>query len=115
MLQLPDSLEDFLNTIITAPSQMSPLFTHCKRELMHQIWQLLLDEEFLHAYKHGIVLCCADGVVRRIYPRIFTYSADYPEKCVHNNNNLLSLVLILYTGYFWLLYVIMGCVPAQDA
>jgi hypothetical protein len=25
---------------------------------------------------------CHDGVERRIYPRIFTYSADYPEKWV---------------------------------
>jgi hypothetical protein len=29
-----------------------------------------------------MVLKCADGVLRRIFPRIFTYSADYPEKCV---------------------------------
>jgi hypothetical protein len=49
---------------------------------MHKIWELLLDPEFLHAYEHGIVLKCADGVVRRIFPRFFTYSADYPEKYV---------------------------------
>ena len=54
--------------------------THLKRELFHAIWELLLDQEFLHAYEHGIILKCADGVVRRIFPRIFTYSADYPEK-----------------------------------
>jgi hypothetical protein len=47
---------------------------------MHKIWELLLDPEFLHAYEHGIVLECADGVVRRIFPRFFTYSTDYPEK-----------------------------------
>jgi len=47
---------------------------------MHEIWRVLLDDEFLEAYVHGIVLMCADGVLRRIYPRIFTYSADYPEK-----------------------------------
>ncbi|KAL6298277.1 hypothetical protein BKA93DRAFT_710038, partial [Sparassis latifolia] len=29
---------------------------------------------------HGIVITCCDGVQRRFYPRIFTYSADYPEK-----------------------------------
>jgi hypothetical protein len=40
----------------------------------------MLDDEFLKAYQHGIILECADGIVRRIYPRIFTYSADYPEK-----------------------------------
>jgi hypothetical protein len=53
---------------------------HCRRELMHQVWRLLLDEEFMEAYRHGIVLTCADGILRRVFPRIFTYSADYPEK-----------------------------------
>ena len=47
---------------------------------MHQVWSLLLDDEFLQAYQHGVVLECADGVFRRVYPRIFTYSADYQEK-----------------------------------
>jgi hypothetical protein len=39
-----------------------------------------LDEEFLHAYSHGIVMTCADGILQRMFPKIFTYSADYPEK-----------------------------------
>ena len=58
----------------------APTITHLKCELMHAIWELLLDDQFMHAYEHGIVLKCADGVIRRIYPRFFTYSADYPEK-----------------------------------
>lgn len=56
------------------------MLTHCRRELMHEVWRLMLDDEFLAAHQHGIVLRCADGVVRRVYPRIFTYAADYPEK-----------------------------------
>ncbi len=55
---------------------------HCRRELFHAAWKCLLDDEFLEAYRHGIVLTCSDGVVRRVYPRLFTYSADYPEKFV---------------------------------
>ncbi|KAG1845733.1 hypothetical protein DFJ58DRAFT_730795 [Suillus subalutaceus] len=31
-------------------------------------------------YPHGIVLQCPDGIWRRVFPRIFTYSTDYPEK-----------------------------------
>ncbi|KAH9480132.1 hypothetical protein JR316_0006729 [Psilocybe cubensis] len=54
--------------------------THLKRELMHAIWLILLDEEFMEAYKHGIIIKCADGVIRHVFPRFFTYSADYPEK-----------------------------------
>jgi hypothetical protein len=78
--QLPDSVDDFIMESAPTQSQRSALKTHCRRELMHEIWRLLLDDEFLHAYEHGIVLTCADGVQRRIYPRIFTYSADFQEK-----------------------------------
>jgi len=47
---------------------------------MQAIWLLLLDDEFMHAYEHGIILEFPDGKNRRVFPRIFTYSADYPEK-----------------------------------
>ncbi len=47
---------------------------------MQKIWALLLDAEFMEAYEHGIVITCADGISQRVYPRFFTYSADYPEK-----------------------------------
>jgi hypothetical protein len=53
---------------------------HCQRELYHAQWAILLDEEFLEAYVHGIIIDCCDGIRHRFYPRIFTYSADYPEK-----------------------------------
>ncbi|OSD02395.1 hypothetical protein PYCCODRAFT_399980 [Trametes coccinea BRFM310] len=52
----------------------------CKKELFQQIWLLLLDDDFVHAYVHGFVVKCADGITRRLFPRILTYSADYPEK-----------------------------------
>jgi hypothetical protein len=56
------------------------MLTHLKRELIHAIWALILDDKFLEAYEHGIVIECLDGISRRFYPRFFTYSADYPEK-----------------------------------
>ena len=37
-------------------------------------------KEFIKAYQHGIVVNWMDGLERRFYPRILTYSADYPEK-----------------------------------
>jgi hypothetical protein len=79
-LQLPDAFKDFVaqNTGGRAPSRA--LMTHCRREVMHAQWRILLDDEFLEAYKHGIVIECCDGIKRRFYPRILTYSADYPEK-----------------------------------
>ncbi|KAI0070884.1 hypothetical protein K474DRAFT_1687288 [Panus rudis PR-1116 ss-1] len=79
--KLPDTFFDFIQKLSDGSNGPSPeVLTHCRRELMHAVWSLLLDEEFLHAYKHGIVILCADGVLQRVYPRIFTYSADYPEK-----------------------------------
>jgi hypothetical protein len=54
--------------------------THCHRELAHAQWKLLLNDEFIEAYKHGIVIECCDGIPRQFYPRIFTYSTNYPEK-----------------------------------
>lgn len=53
---------------------------HCNREMYHAQWSVILDDEFLGAYKHGMVVQCCDGNSRRFYPRIFTYSADYKEK-----------------------------------
>lgn len=77
--KLPDSLKDFYNqTFGFAPS--ADMMAHLKRELMHAIWDLLLTPEFIHAYVHGIVVRCYDGVERLVFPRFFTYGADYPEK-----------------------------------
>ena len=56
------------------------MITHLRREIMQAIWTLLLDDEFMDAYINGIVLEFSDGIMRRWYPRFFTYSADYPEK-----------------------------------
>ena len=47
---------------------------------MQAIWLQLLDEDFMEAYCHGIVMEFADGIKRRVFPCFFTYSADYPEK-----------------------------------
>jgi hypothetical protein len=78
----PDSLQDLLKDFHPKwETQQTSILAHCRRELMHAVWKFLLDDDFLHAYKHGLVLRCQDGIERRIYPRVFTYSADYPEKC----------------------------------
>ncbi|KAI9057374.1 hypothetical protein FKP32DRAFT_1551893, partial [Trametes sanguinea] len=49
----------------------------CKRELMQKIWLLLLDDDFIHAYAHGIVITSKvhlmgssnDMRTRTIHPR----------------------------------------------
>ena len=79
--RLADSFEDFASTIYCKwGTQKGFILTHCRRELLHAIWSFLLDDNFTHAYTFGIIIHCIDGIERRVYPRIFTYSADYPEK-----------------------------------
>jgi hypothetical protein len=49
---------------------------------MQAVWLLLLDEDLMHAYTYGIIVEFADGIMRHVFPRFFTYSADYLEKSV---------------------------------
>ncbi|KAJ3820227.1 hypothetical protein F5880DRAFT_1625285 [Lentinula raphanica] len=75
---IPDSIKHDIETFYT--KRKADIITHCNRELYHAVWRHLLDDDFIHAYRYGVVIECFDGVKRRIYPRFFTYSADYPEK-----------------------------------
>ncbi|KAH7903466.1 hypothetical protein BJ138DRAFT_1107647 [Hygrophoropsis aurantiaca] len=42
------------------------ILAHCKRELVHAVWCLLLNNEFLEAYKNGVVIKCHDGIDRLV-------------------------------------------------
>ncbi|KJA13981.1 hypothetical protein HYPSUDRAFT_150924 [Hypholoma sublateritium FD-334 SS-4] len=78
---LPDSFQDFASEFHKKwKTQKKSILTHCRRELMQSVWKMILDDDFIHAYTYGMVIKCIDGIERRVYPRIFTYSADYPEK-----------------------------------
>ncbi|KAH7927896.1 hypothetical protein BV22DRAFT_1006163 [Leucogyrophana mollusca] len=81
---LPESISGFIANFSKRKND-SDLLTHCKRELFHALWKVLLDDDFIEAYRNGIVIRCYDGIDRRVYPRIFTYSADYPEKILLAN------------------------------
>ena len=85
-----------------------PVQTHCKREVMHAIWELLLDEEFMKAYKEGLIITCGDGITWKVFPRLFTYSANYPEKwvitisipscCAHADSGRVLLATLKFLG-----------------
>ncbi|OSD08626.1 hypothetical protein PYCCODRAFT_1357030 [Trametes coccinea BRFM310] len=76
---LPDTLQDFYIKIYSIAATAAVL-TYLKRELIQQVWLLLLDEPFMYAYVHGLVLLCGDGIRRRLFLRFLMYAADYPEK-----------------------------------
>ncbi|KAG8679254.1 hypothetical protein FRC09_019100, partial [Ceratobasidium sp. 395] len=76
---LPDSVKDEITKLNGRPPSAN-LLTYLRRELMHSVLHELLDAEFLQAWQHGIAVKCRDGIWRRVFPRIFTYAADYPER-----------------------------------
>jgi hypothetical protein len=70
------------------------------QEILHAQWAIILgDKELQRAIKNGFVQACPDKVERRFYIRIFTYSADYPEK----------RVVICHLCGLNLTYAILGC------
>ena len=78
-IKLPSNIQDLYKKIYGVHAS-DEVLRFCKTELMQAIWLLLMDEEFMEAYEHGMLVTCGDGVVRRLFPRFFSYSADYPEK-----------------------------------
>jgi len=54
---------------------MAAILTHLRRELVQVVWLLMMDDEFMHMYLHGLNI----GPYLFL-PRFFTHGADYPEK-----------------------------------
>ncbi|KAF7346657.1 hypothetical protein MSAN_01803300 [Mycena sanguinolenta] len=65
--KLPDEFHNFY-THLTGSAPSAGILAHCHRELMHAVWEKILDDDFMEAYEHGIILNCNND------------SADYPEK-----------------------------------
>jgi hypothetical protein len=77
--QLGDDIQEFYFKEFGKHATAGVL-THIRREMAQAVWRFLLDDEFMHAYVHGIPVELVDGVERLGFPRFLTYSADYPEK-----------------------------------
>lgn len=75
-----DKLQDLYFALFGILASAS-MITHLKRELMHSVLLIvLLNPAFIQAYRDGILVECVDHILRRFFPRLITYSADYPEK-----------------------------------
>lgn len=81
-LKLPDQFDDWYLRHSGKVTVGKNLYAHMNRELFQAQWKILLDEEFVRCYQHGLVVDCFDGIRRRFYPRILNYAADYPERSV---------------------------------
>ena len=77
--KLSDNIQEFCTAQFGQPAT-SHVLAHLRRELMHEVWSILLDDEFVGVYSNGMLVKFSDGITRRVFPRIFTYSADYPKK-----------------------------------
>ena len=75
---------------------MAAVLTHCKREIMQAVWRFPLDDDFLEAYEHGIVLKFPNGISQQMFPRILTYAANYPEKEVFHFTTGTSYKLMIF-------------------
>ena len=82
MKQVPAEFKDFIASHTDGKGPSDAFMAHFHREYFHAQWKELLDDDFLKAYEHGVIIECCDGEKRRFYLRIFAYSADYPEKYV---------------------------------
>lgn len=78
-VQLPDSVQDFIHSSMEIHAT-DALMTHCQREIYHATLAQILDDDFVAAWEKGMVIDCYDGVSRCIFPWLFTWSADCPEK-----------------------------------
>ncbi|QRV82415.1 C2H2 zinc finger [Ceratobasidium sp. AG-Ba] len=51
-----------------------------RRDLFHKCMRMMM-EPLQEACKTGVEVACVDGGVRRIYPVLASYIADFPEQC----------------------------------
>jgi hypothetical protein len=61
-VQMPDTFAQWYRDQAEGASPNEALGRHMKRELMHALWHRMLDDEFLHAHEHGILVTFSDGV-----------------------------------------------------
>ena len=57
---------------------------------------LLLNAAFMTAYQFGILIEFADQITQHVFPQLFAYIADYPEKYAS------ILTFSLYSPTFYL-------------
>ncbi|KAF9058027.1 hypothetical protein BJ165DRAFT_1521351 [Panaeolus papilionaceus] len=62
---LPEAFNGFVESFHPKwKSQKGQILTHCKRELLQEVWRSLLDSDFVNAYKYGIVVIVLLATIR---------------------------------------------------
>ncbi|KAF6760980.1 hypothetical protein DFP72DRAFT_804695 [Ephemerocybe angulata] len=88
--KLPDDFQDWYTKTFGEAATTDAL-SHARLEMFCAVWLLLMDKDLMHAYVHGHDTKFWDEIIRRVYPRFFTYASDYLEKilglCIKNLSN----------------------------
>ncbi|KAG8697132.1 hypothetical protein FRC09_008057 [Ceratobasidium sp. 395] len=71
-----------IEAVLGGRAMTDDMRAHTRRDMFQGCWEGVMDDEFVKACHEGIVTVCPDGVKRRVYPRIMSYSADYPEQAL---------------------------------
>jgi hypothetical protein len=66
--QLPDEFSHFATQFTGGKGPRKPFLAHCRREFFHAQVEALLDDDFLEAWQHGIVIKCFDGIFAAFIP-----------------------------------------------
>lgn len=77
--QLPKIIQDIYIEIYGVPAT-GEILTFLKRELMQEVWLLLLDNVLMYCYVHGLLVLCGNAILRRLFPCFNIHSANYLEK-----------------------------------
>ncbi|KAG7093514.1 hypothetical protein E1B28_007188 [Marasmius oreades] len=94
--KFPDSFQAKYEQLV-GKTATTDVLRYCKHELIHLVWSLLLNNpRFVDVYLNGMLEHCADRILRLLFPRLFTHSADYIEKVLLASIKFLSERLCMF-------------------
>ncbi|KAH7344221.1 hypothetical protein B0J17DRAFT_565635 [Rhizoctonia solani] len=76
--ELPDRVWEIITECYNGKPPPESLITH-RRDLMHKVWAYLLDDDFLYARNHGIVILMHGWNQVTSFSCIKIHLIDYPE------------------------------------
>lgn len=76
---MPDDFYGWFEETFAANAS-EELMRFMRKELYQAVFELLANPDYVHAHFHGFEHTFWDSVVRLVFLRFMTHSADYPEK-----------------------------------
>ncbi|KAG6915127.1 hypothetical protein DXG01_013116 [Tephrocybe rancida] len=99
--QLPDDFKDFAKTHSRDKKINGELMAHCNRELVHEQWRMLLDDDFTHAYEHSIILewlSTCPHLGRDTIQRFSKNASELKKMAARDYEDLLQCILPVFDG-----------------